>query len=107
MPDNEQGRPPDRPVVRNRSTVDIYKELVHVEVRSLVSRVTELTQTIGDVFTEVSALALQLEESSGKVDQLSTSLTYCKEEIAKLKTRVEEHALKLDALPKDGEAGAD
>ncbi len=107
MPDNEQGRPPKKQGAPNKSTVDIYKELVHVEVRALVGRVSELTQTIGDVFTEVTALALQLEESSGKVDQLSTSLSYCREEITKLKTRVDAHATKIGALSQGGEADTD
>lgn len=99
MPEDTPGKPPSGSSTQNnRATVDIYKELVHVEVRSLVTRVAELTQTIGDVFTEVTALALQLEESSGKVEQLTTSLDYCKDEVQKLKLRVNEHAQQLKQL---------
>ncbi len=81
---------------KNKRTIDVYQDLVQVEVRSLVNRVTELTHTIGTVFAEVTTLALQIEESTGKVDQIATSLEYCKDEIKKLKERVEEHAAKLE-----------
>lgn len=100
MSDHDRG---ERPVPKNKRTVEIYQDLVHVEVRSLVNRVTELTQTIGDVFTEVTALALQLEESTGKVDQIATSLEYCKDEIKKLKDKVAEHTQLLT----DAENGED
>jgi peptidoglycan hydrolase CwlO-like protein len=99
MSDNDHG---SRPTPKNKRTVEIYQDLVHVEVRSLVNRVTELTQTIGDVFGEVTALALQLEESSGKVEQLGTSLEYCKDEIKKLKDKVAEHTQLLKD-PQNGE----
>jgi len=73
---------------QHRDTVEVYKELVHIEVRALVTRVADLTNTISAVFTEVTALALQLEESSGKLEQLDTSLAYCRDEIKKLKELV-------------------
>jgi chromosome segregation ATPase len=93
----------ERRVPPTKRTVEIYQDLVQVEVRALVNRVTELTQTIGEVFSEVTALALQLEESSGKVEQISTSLEYCKDELKKLRERVDDHARRL----KEAENGGD
>jgi len=73
---------------QHKETVEVYKELVYIEMRSLISRVAELTNTISDVFKEVTALALQTEEATGKIDQMSASLDYCREEIRKLKQQI-------------------
>jgi len=87
----------------HKETVEIYRDLVHIEVRGLVTRVTELTKTIGNVFTEVTALALQLEESTGTVDQLASSLDYCRSELKELKERVAEHTQRLDNVQNGGD----
>ena len=79
MSDDSRGIPP------NKRTVEIYRDLLQVEVRALVSRVSELTQTVGALFGEVSSIAVQLEDSVNGMDRMSNSLSYCREEISLIK----------------------
>lgn len=82
----------------NKRTVEIYRDLLQVEVRALVSRVSELTQTVGSLFGEVHNLALQLEESVDTQDRLAGGLTFCREEISVIRRSLGRHETALDEL---------
>jgi uncharacterized coiled-coil DUF342 family protein len=79
----------DNDTPKNKSTVEIYKDLIYVEVRSLINRVTDITGTIESILREMTALALQTEEHSQKVKQNSIGLDYCRKEIKRLKEELE------------------
>lgn len=69
-----------------KSTTEIYRDVVQVEVRALVQRVGELTTTVGALFEEVSAAALSLELTMENVQHLDGSIDQCKNDIQKLKS---------------------
>lgn len=54
---------------RNRDTLDTYRQLLELEVRSLVNRVTEITNTVGALFLEVNDITLKIEEHFNKLEQ--------------------------------------
>jgi len=66
---------------KSKRTIEIYRDLLQVEVRALVGRVAELTSTVNDLFTEVNNIALQLEESVAKSSRVNSGLSYCREEM--------------------------
>ena len=86
---------------RNKSTVDVYRDLLRVEVRALVGRVGELTQTVGDLFTEVSHIAIQLEQSSNRTDQAAGGVHYCRTELGAVKQSLSNCELQLGDLRKN------
>jgi chromosome segregation ATPase len=83
---------------RNKRTVEIFRDLLQVEVRSLISRVTELTSTVGDLFTEVNGIAIQLESSVTKVEQLTGGLSYCREEVGAIRKSISKWEGQLDGI---------
>lgn len=78
----------------SKRTVEIYRDLLQVEVRALVGRVTELTQTVGALFGEVNNIAVQIEESTSNMERVGNGLSYCRKEISSMKQTI--HS--LDAI---------
>ena len=79
MPEDIGRTPP------GKQTIEAFRNLLQVEVRSLIGRVSELTVTVGDLFSEVNGVAIQLEESVAKMQRLSGGLEYCRKEIVVIK----------------------
>lgn len=54
---------------RSRDTLDTYRQLLELEVKSLVNRVTEITNTVGQLFLEVNSITLKVEEHFNKLER--------------------------------------
>lgn len=88
--------PPAAPTNRARhSTAETYQRLVDVEVKSLLARMTELTANVNSVFGEIGALMLQTEELLGRLETLSTGLSFHRGEVADLKKQLVQHTRDL------------
>lgn len=75
----------------HRGTMEIYRDLLHIEVRSLVQRVAELTGTVTELFGEVSTIAIQLEESVENMQRLSGGVDYCRDELGAIRQTIGAH----------------
>lgn len=73
---------------KNKSTVELYRDLVNVEMRSLVHRVTETSNTIEQIFNLFEDLAMRLEEGTMQIEQNRKRLEMAKDEIASLSKKV-------------------
>jgi len=73
---------------KNKTTVEMYRDLLQVEVKSLMARVTELTTAVGAMFGEVNGIALQMENTVNKMGSMATGLDYCREEIKTIKNSI-------------------
>jgi len=82
----------------NKRTVEIYRDLLQVEVRALVTRVSELTHTVGSLFGEVNLIAIQLEESIKHMERLSGRLVYCEEELSTIKKNLADYEKMVDDI---------
>lgn len=69
----------------NRSTLDAYRNLLQVEVKSLLNRVSSITETQDQLLGNVNDLALQLEEVVATMERLEQSRSYFRQEIEDLK----------------------
>ena len=74
--------------VKKKSTVEIYRDLVNVEMRSLVHRVTETSNTIEQIFKLFEDLAMRLEEGTMQIEQNRKRLDIAREEIVRLNKKV-------------------
>lgn len=92
MSDSTRTTPP------SKQTVEIYRDLLQVEVRALISRVSELTSTVGDLFVEVNGIAIQLEESVHKVDRVTGGLDYCREELGAIRKSIGKYEATVEAI---------
>lgn len=84
----------------HRGTMEIYRDLLHIEVRSLVQRVAELTGTVGEMFGEVNTIAIQLEESVEKMHRLSGGVDYCRDELGAIRQTIGAHESQVKQLEK-------
>lgn len=82
----------------HRSTMEMYRDLLQIEVRSLVQRVAELTGTVGEMFGEVNTIALQLEESVQKMHRLSGGVDYCRDELGSIRQTIGAHENQVNQL---------
>lgn len=78
---------------KKKSTIEIYRDLVNVEMKSLVHRVTETSNTIEQIFLLFEDLALKLEEGTMQIEQNRRRLEIAKEEIARLSKTLESQFL--------------
>jgi len=85
---------------KNRSTVEVYRDLLQVEVKSLIGRVAELTDTVGNLFIEINGIALQIEQTVDRIGQVNTGLDYCREEIKTLRVTVTGYGKQLEDIRK-------
>lgn len=76
---------------KNKTTVEVYRDLLQIEVKSLIGRVTQLTDTVGELFVEVNGIALQMEHTVDRLEQTHTGLDYCRKEMTALKTTITGH----------------
>lgn len=76
---------------KNKTTIEVYRDLLQIEVKSLIGRVTQLTDTVGELFVEVNGIALQMEHTVDRLEQAHTGLDYCREEMSALKTTIIGH----------------
>jgi len=74
--------------VKNKSTIEIYRDLVNVEMRSLVHRVTETGNTIEQIFNLFEDLAMRLEEGTMQIEQNRKRLDIAREEIVNLHKKI-------------------
>ena len=85
---------------RNKTTVEVYRDLLQVEVKSLIGRVAELTDTVGNLFVEVNGIALQMEHAVDRLEQMKSGLEYCREEIRAINTTIAGHEKTLSDIQK-------
>ena len=73
------------------STADTYQRPLEIEVKSLLSRVGELTSTVGKLFDEVTLLMMRVEEIIGHQEAFGGNLIFQKSEAVELKKMVDIH----------------
>ena len=78
---------------KSKTTVELYRDLVNVEIRALVQRVTEASTTIDQIFALFEDLAVRLEESTLNTEQNRNRLEMAREEIARLSNHVERQSI--------------
>jgi len=85
---------------KNKTTVEIYRDLLQVEVKSLIGRVAGLTETVGNLFVEVNGIALQMEHTVDRLEQTHTGLDYCRKEMSAIRTNMAGHEKLLSEIQK-------
>jgi chromosome segregation ATPase len=75
----------------SRNTAETYRVLLEVEVKSVIKRVGELTESTASLFEAVNDIALNIEEAVVRLERLSGGLQYCREEIGALHRRIQNH----------------
>jgi chromosome segregation ATPase len=82
----------------HRTTVEMYRDLLQIEVRSLVQRVGELTGTVGEMFGEVNMIAIQLDESVVKMSRLTGGVDYCRTELGAIRETIRDKENMVNTL---------
>ncbi len=85
---------------KNKSTIEVYRDLLQIEVKSLIGRVAELTDTVGSLFVEVNGIALQMEHTVDRLEQTHSGLDYCRKEMSTIKNNVTGHEKLLSDIQK-------
>lgn len=77
---------------KSKTTVELYRDLVNVEIRALVHRVAEVSTTVDQIFSMFEDLTIRLEESAVNTEQNRNRLAMAREEINRLSNQVEQQA---------------
>jgi chromosome segregation ATPase len=80
------------------STSDSYQRLLELEVKNLLSRVTELTNRQDQIFDEFTRMLTAIEEVVGKLQQTGTTMAFHRSEIELLRKAVSSHEHVLQSL---------
>ena len=66
------------------STLEAYRQLLETEIKNLLARVGNLTNTQDELLVSVNDLTINLEEVVGAMERLETSRSYFREELQAL-----------------------
>lgn len=87
----EQSAPNDKKdekvLKKSLTTLENYRQLVDVEIRSLLRRSGELTATVDHLLIEVGSIALRIEEAGSNTDRVLTRMEFLKSEFDLLKRK--------------------
>ena len=74
---------------KSKTTAELYRDLVNIEVKTLVHRVTEVSVTVDQIFNLFEDLALRLEEGTVQTEQNKVRLEMTREEISRLSAHID------------------
>jgi hypothetical protein len=86
---------PEPPIAPRHNTAETYQKLLNIEVKSLITRIAELTGQVDKIFTEVAELMINTEDMLSRVESLGTSLAFNRTELADLKKQQTVQAVML------------
>lgn len=81
-----------------KSTLDIYEQLIQVELRANVKRIGELTSTVDHLLVEVGSIALRIEEAVSGIDKMSSRVKFVRSEFDLLKKKINLQESNINAL---------
>ena len=83
---------------KKRSTLETYQNLLEIEIKSLVQRIGEISQTVGQLFEAINEMAIKVEEDVSTMERVRGGVDFCRSEIAAINKLLSSKSLQIKQL---------